>query len=167
MQRRFIRPCEFCITEKPMLIETLVGSCVCVCLYNIRNGAAAMNHFLRDEPNTIENDDLGKFGTTATEFIVRELMTLDSVVGHYRAQILGGASVLDFNDSNRAIGEANVEAARKILRIKGIRIESEDIGGRKGRRVRFDTQKGMVMFRLAGEVGKRKQWTKCSMRGTK
>jgi len=46
----FLKPGEFHITSKSVVPETLVGSCVCVCMYNIKNGWAATNHFLRDRP---------------------------------------------------------------------------------------------------------------------
>ncbi len=167
MLRVFLKPGEYHIANQPMLIETLVGSCVSVCLYNVSSGHAAMNHFLRDRPLTGETDNVGEFGTTSTSYIIDNLLAIDRASSHYRAQIIGGASVLDSNLSMRGIGEANVVAALETLKAAGIAIMNEDIGGVKGRRIQFDTQTGTVMRRFAGKVGSKVHWAQWPMRRTK
>jgi len=64
MISKFLKPGEFHVTSKPLILETLVGSCVCVCLYNVKNGWAAMNHFLRDRPGGESSVNVGEFGIT-------------------------------------------------------------------------------------------------------
>ena len=51
--REFLLPGEFCIATGPAILDTLVGSCVSVCLYNYKNGVAAMNHFQRETARSI------------------------------------------------------------------------------------------------------------------
>ena len=61
LDRVFLLPGEFHITKQPKYIATLLGSCVSVCVYNKRNGSAAMNHFVRDEALDSREKDIGRF----------------------------------------------------------------------------------------------------------
>jgi chemotaxis protein CheD len=155
MIRKFLRPGEFCIVTEPTILETLVGSCVCVCLYNVRNGCAAMNHFLRDRPARDRQDDIGEFGSTSTEHIIARLMAIDNSPTHYRAMIFGGAAVLKTESGQSDIGRKNVDVAMKALADAHIRVAHKEVGGRRGRRVTFETETGTVKCRFAGDVGRR------------
>jgi chemotaxis protein CheD len=154
MEHLFLLPGKYRISKQPEVVETLVGSCVTVCLFNIKTGYAAMNHFLRDHSSRQDEDDIGKYGTTATEYIVNTLMDLDPAANHYRAQIFGGAAVLKTNNSFESIGTMNSDIARMILTKHRIRIIRQEIGGTRGRRVRFDTSTNTVFCRFAGQISK-------------
>jgi len=164
--RVFLKPGEFHIARGPAVIETLVGSCVTVCVLNIKNGQGAMNHFLRDRPGAEEVTNVGELGTTATRHIIESLLTCDDRRSCYRAVVLGGAAVLDHSGRFQDIGAANVRAAMEVLKEHRIQVLATDVGGKKGRRVRFDTQKGVVEYRLAGQVGRGQGhvWKACAMR---
>jgi chemotaxis protein CheD len=155
MDRIFLLPGEYRISRGPEVIETLVGSCVSVCLYNTRSGRAAMNHFLRDRPGESSAEDVGHFGSTATEAIIRILFQQDPAAGHYAAQIFGGAAVVKTKTPGEAIGQKNIEGAREVLAAHRIRIIREEVGGTRGRRIRFDTSDNTVFCRFAGQVGKK------------
>ena len=155
MIRKYLRPGEYCIVTEPTILETLVGSCVCVCLYNFRNGCAAMNHFLRDRPAKDSQVDTGEFGSTSTEHIIAKLMTIDDEPTHYRAMIFGGAAVLKTERGPSDIGTKNIDMASKVLADAHIRVAHKEVGGRRGRRVTFETETGTVQCRFAGDVGKR------------
>ena len=155
MARILLLPGEYHISKEPVIIETLVGSCVSVCLYNTKSGQAAMNHFLQEQPASETASDIGQYGSTATEYIIKALMKFDSVPGHYRAQIFGGAVVIKTSSHKSNIGQENIDIARKILANHRIRIIREEIGGTRGRRVRFDTSTNTVFCRFAGQVGKK------------
>jgi chemotaxis protein CheD len=155
MDSILLLPGEYRITKRPEVIETLVGSCVSVCLYNTKTGQAAMNHFLQDQP-AIETDcDIGHYGSTATEYIIQALLESDPVPGHYRAQVFGGAAVIKTNSKRYNIGQNNIEVAKKILTVHRIRITREEVGGTRGRRIKFDTSTNTVFCRFAGQIGKK------------
>lgn len=161
MIRKYLRPGEFCIVTEPTILETLVGSCVCVCLYNFRNGCAAMNHFLRDRPARDGQADMGEFGSTSTEHIIARLMAIDDVPTHYRAMIFGGAAVLKTERGTSDIGTKNIDMAMKVLADAHIRVVHKEVGGRRGRRVTFETETGTVHCRFAGDVGKKRREQGC------
>ena len=155
MIHKFLLPGKYQIAKRPMTVETLVGSCVSVCLYNRKTGWAAMNHFLQDRPRSEADCDIGKYGSTATEHIINALMKTDSDPSHYRAQIFGGAAVIKTNNPGSDIGQKNIEVVQKILTAHRIRIIREEVGGTRGRRVRFDTATNTVFCRFAGQIGKK------------
>ncbi|MHC4509133.1 MAG: chemotaxis protein CheD [Planctomycetota bacterium] len=157
MDRKFVRPGEFCIVREPVILETLVGSCVSVCLYNFRNGCAAMNHFLRDRPTRDKIADVGEFGSTSTERIIAGLMAIDGASTHYRAMIFGGAAVLKTARGDSDIGIKNVDVALKALAGARIRVAQKEVFGKRGRRVTFETETGTATWRFAGDVGKRRR----------
>ena len=139
MIRKFLLPGQYYISKTPVIIETLVGLCVSVCLYNAKTGCAAMNHFLQDCPPSKDDCALGRYDSTATEHIINTLMKMDTKPGHYRAQIFGGTKVIKTNSTDNDIGLKNIDIARKILTVQGIRIIRKEVGSTRGRRIRFDT----------------------------
>ena len=157
MIRKLLRPGEFCIVTEPAILETLVGSCVCVCLYNFRNGCAAMNHFLRDRPAQDGTADIGEFGSTSTKHIIARLMAIDDAITHYRAMIFGGAAVLKMASGDSDIGRKNVDMAMKVLADAHIRVAHTEVLGQRGRRVTFETETGTIKCRFAGDVGKKRR----------
>lgn len=151
LPRKFLRPCEFYVRREPVMAETLVGSCVAVCLYNYREHFGAMNHFLMDRPQDMADPDITRYGITSTQHIVRTALEIDPEPTHYRAGVFGGASVLK-TAGGTGIGPANVAAAMEVLHAAHIRIAHEEVGGTRGRRVRFNTQTGEMECRFAGDI---------------
>jgi len=155
--RKFLRPGQFYAARRPVLAETLVGSCITVCLYNAKQGFGAMNHFLRARPRSAAEANRGEFGTTATRFIVRAVLRIDDDPRHYRASIFGGAAVLKGGGDESGIGPANVAAALEVLQAAGIRVVRQEVGGTRGRRVKFNTQTGEIECRFAGDIPRKKR----------
>jgi len=140
-----------------MSIDTLLGSCVSVCLYNSKNGYAAMNHFLLDRSRVEVGTDIGRYGTTSIEHIISTLMAVDDNPFNYRAQIFGGGAVVEALTVGGDIGERNISVAREVLKSHNIRIIKEDIGGNRGRRISFDTATNTVMCKYTGQTEEAKR----------
>jgi len=157
MDHRFLLPGEYHVTKKQMSIDTLLGSCVSVCLYNSKNGYAAMNHFLLDRSRVEVGTDIGRYGTTSIEHIISTLMAVDDNPFNYRAQIFGGGAVVEALTVGGDIGERNISVAREVLKSHNIRIIKEDIGGNRGRRISFDTATNTVMCKYTGQTEEAKR----------
>jgi chemotaxis protein CheD len=152
MIKKFLKSGEFYITNKPMILESLVGSCVSVCLYNVKNGSAAMNHFLRAHPVGDGAVDIGEFGNTSTKHMISKLMAVDDAPSHYKAMVFGGAAVVKVAGMDSDIGRNNVEVALKALAEARIRVVKKDVLGSRGRRIQFNTETGDVEYRFAGDI---------------
>jgi chemotaxis protein CheD len=144
MEHEFLVPGGFFVTDKSVIVETVVGSGVSVCLYNVKSGEAAINHFLQDVPRAKEKVDIGQNGLTSTEHIINVLIARDPVPDHYVAQIFGGADLVEKGQAGSDIGRKNVQIARQILNAHRIRIIREEMGGKRGRCIRFNTATNTV-----------------------
>jgi len=147
MDRIFLLPGEFHATKKPCEINTVLGSCVSICLHNSGSGLAAMNHYVFPESSNPEETDKGRYGSTAIDLVIRSLLAVDPVVGHYTAQIYGGATPLRTEAAtgvSSGIGERNVAIAEKLLAERGIKVTARKTGGPRGYRIHFDTSTAQV-----------------------
>ena len=125
----------------PVVITSVLGSCVSVCLWDKKLKIGGMNHFLF--PRSDGCDKLtSKYGNVATLVLIRMLVKEGSEVENLEAQIFGGG--YPKKNAKENMGEENVNIARSILGRSRIPIVSEDVGGRLGRKIMFDTQTGHV-----------------------
>lgn len=145
-------PGDLYVGREPVIADTLVGSCVAVCLYNFKAGFGAMNHFLRDRSQRPAGADFGQYGIFSTRHLIDAAMEIDPEWSHYRASVFGGAAVLKAPNADGRIGLANVEAAMGVLHGSHIRIARQEVGGTRGRCVRFNTQTGEIECRFAGDI---------------
>jgi len=137
----FLKPGYILIANKPTAISTVLGSCVSVCLYDRKRNAGGMNHF--QLPSIGESEAAtARYGNVATLALIGMMVDDGSRMKHLEAQIFGGAHNPRVSDND--VGKDNILVARKILRKKGIRIVSEDVGGERGRKIVFDTNTNEV-----------------------
>lgn len=124
------------VAKKATHISAVLGSSVSVCIYDKARQVGGMNHF--QFPFAVEkNSATARYGNAATIALIHMLVNDGSEAGNMEAQIFGGA--YDPEISARDIGRENIKLARKILFKKRVRIVSEDVGGRKGRKIVFHT----------------------------
>ncbi|NLH16969.1 MAG: chemotaxis protein CheD [Phycisphaerae bacterium] len=157
MARKLLLPGQYCVTDQAMILETLVGSCVAVCMYNRKQPLCAMNHFVLDRPPEGDLEDVGRYGTTSTERIIQMALDRDSLIGHYEAMVFGGASVLETGQDRFDVGRRNLEAAMEILAQYRLRIVRAETCGSRGRRIQFDTQTHSVDCRFCGDIPRKQR----------
>jgi Chemotaxis protein; stimulates methylation of MCP proteins len=142
------------------LISTLLGSCVAACLYDPVAGVAGMNHFLlanrrysRSMPLT--QSEAGRYGVNAMELLINQLLHLGADRRRLHAKVFGGGTVLTTlsRDNFLCVGEVNGRFIREFLKDEGIPIESEDLGGKQGRVIKFRTDTFTVYRRFIRPAG--------------
>ncbi|MFH1488079.1 MAG: chemotaxis protein CheD [Pseudomonadota bacterium] len=152
METKLIQIGGYHITVKPMMMRTLLGSCVAICVYNKTNGHAAMNHFLLPSAKIIEmRNNPGRYGQSSCELIIRSLMRNDPDPSHYTAQVFGGAKMFGIQGSIGEIGNLNIELAKQIVKKYKIPIIHHDTGGTKGRKILFNTEENRVESQELGD----------------
>ena len=145
MDKQFLLPGEYACTKKPTILSTVLGSCVSVCLYNTQNKMAAMNHFIYPEVKDGSSEkDIGRHGATAIDQIVKTLFNFDPNPRHYKAQIFGGAHVINSLNSSFSIGDRNVALAEEYLREYRIPIIRKETGGNNGFKIAMNTETNLV-----------------------
>ncbi|MBK1653479.1 chemotaxis protein CheD [Allochromatium vinosum] len=146
IKRHLIRPGEHAVTDEPMVLTTLLGSCVSVCLFDPVARLMGMNHFLLPMRNPASREpvlatDAGRYGLWAMELLVNELLKRGARREQLRAKAFGGANVLheieDTQPDHFNIGASNVAFVRQFLDRDGIPLIAQDLGGLHGRQIHF------------------------------
>ncbi len=130
-------------TDPACALNTVLGSCVSVCLHDPDAQMGGMNHFLLPDGDASSVDGV-IFGLHSMELLINGLLRNGAVRSKLQAKLFGGASMIS-GLSN--IGERNVAFAHQFLKDEGFPIIAEDTGGRRGRRLRYWPASGRVQMR--------------------
>jgi len=135
------------VSEKPMILNTVLGSCVSVCLWDSKNKIGGMNHYMLPYWN---GNGLAspKYGNIAITQLINKMIALQGSPQNMLAKIFGGAKMLQEQSNVFDIGRRNTELAHEILSVQKIRIVAESTGGEKGRKIFFNTNTGEVFQKL-------------------
>ena len=74
-KRIVLHPGEYQVSPTPVLLSTLLGSCVSVCMYDSVAGTMGMNHFLLAARRVVSDEttltsDTGRYGIQAMELLI-------------------------------------------------------------------------------------------------
>lgn len=147
----YLHPGQSFASAQPAVLTTILGSCVAVCLWDSSLRAGGMNHFLLPSPVGPQADP-ARFGSAAVPMLLQRLYALGARRATLQAKVFGGAWLSDaFSGGQDHLGRRNAEIALSVLRGEGVAVVAEDLGGRRGRKVVFDTHEGAAWVRLVGE----------------
>ena len=126
----------YATNDDNIVISTLLGSCVSVCLRDKRNGVIGMNHFML--PGNVESEKVmfsedGRYGINAMEKMVNDMMKLSSRRENMEAKVFGGGQVMDYKLTS--VAQLNIEFALAYLDMEEIPVVSQDVGGNYGRKI--------------------------------
>ncbi|MDO9208578.1 MAG: chemotaxis protein CheD [Sulfuricurvum sp.] len=142
----FIHVGQVHIDSAPSAISTVLGSCVAVCLYDVKLGIGGMNHYLLPfwNGNGLQSP---KFGNIAIPKLIEAMMEQGSTHTTLEAKIFGGASMNIGMSDSMMIGQKNIMVAKEILKEYKIAIAAEDVGGQNGRKIQFNLERGKVLLK--------------------
>jgi chemotaxis protein CheD len=123
-------------------IDTVLGSCIAVCLYDTKLKIGGMNHYMLPLWNG-EGLASPKYGNIAINKLVEKMMKMGSSRQNLIAKVFGGANQIN---SSTNVGERNAQIAREQLATLGIRLVLENTGGTIGRKIKFNTCTGVVLM---------------------
>ncbi len=133
--------------RSPDCLETLLGSCVGVAVWDRSSKLGGLAHVVLPESHGRPGPP-GKFADTAVGQLKQQLLSRGAVPGRMTAKIAGGSTMFG-QRSERDVGEKNCHAVREALRLLGIRITAEHVGGNQGRIIRFNLRDGSVEVLVA------------------
>lgn len=144
-------------TAEKSILQTFVGSCIAVCVYDTQAKVAGMAHVILPKNNSLDPKPKpeGKFADVALEILVTKLVENGAKLSRLKAKMAGGANVFQ-NENKKSvfnIGLRNAYAIKSVLAEKKIPLVAEDIGSNGGRWVVFDatTSEMRVKERTKGE----------------
>lgn len=136
-------------SDEPIVIKTLLGSCVAVCLHDPVRRVGGMNHFLLPSGRAQGGEpDATWFGMHAMDRLITALMKAGGDRRQLVAKVFGGAHVLhDLADSPRSVARQNSAFAREFLLLENIPLKVWDVGGTSPREVHFHPHSGKAFVR--------------------
>ncbi|MDR1539935.1 MAG: chemotaxis protein CheD [Clostridiales bacterium] len=141
-------------TKTPGALTTLgLGSCVGIALYDPFNRVAGLAHIMLPDSTQIQNNsNAAKFADTAAIKLISDMQRLGAKKEHLKAKIAGGAQMFAFTSANESmrIGDRNVEATIRLLKILGIPILARDTGDNYGRTVELYADDGRFLIKTIG-----------------
>ena len=160
LEKKFLIGGEVILTNKPLLVWTILGSCVTVTFFHKKTGLSAICHTQLPQklerkksctgscPNPcykeadIENSM--KYTSCAVKFMVEEFIKMGVDINEIEIGLYGGAKMLGISSPAKSIGDQNVEMARKILSDNGLQAKKNNTRGFTGRKVYFNTLTGKI-----------------------
>ena len=144
---------ELCVSREPVVIQTLLGSCVSACLFDPGAGVGGMNHiFLPGDPDLARYDKSTRFGINAMELLINEIMKRGGDRARLRAKVFGGGHVLQTLPAKDSTGAKNIQFVLGFLAREAIPIVARDVGGHDTRVLQFHTDTGEVFLRRVRNV---------------
>lgn len=144
-----ILPGEYFVTQRELVIVTVLGSCVSVCLRDRVNGIGGMNHFMlpgNHDGGLSPISASARYGVYAMELLINHLLKLGARRSDFEAKVFGGGSVLRGMTANN-VGERNAEFVREYLATENIQIAAQDLLDIYPRKVYYFPSTGRVLVK--------------------
>ena len=141
---------EHHVTADPdVMLTTILGSCVALCLRDPRTGIGGMNHFLLPEGAGAGTDAGRRYGAYAMELLINDCLKMGARRDRLEAKLFGGGRMFD---TLRDVGAANADFAEKFMRDEGIAVVGGSLRGSGGRRVQYWPATGRALQRAVTDT---------------
>jgi chemotaxis protein CheD len=143
----FLYPSTLYASREPVVVNTILGSCVAVCLFDTYLQFGGINHYMLPFWNG-QGLASPKFGNIAIEKLLEKMQALGSSQSNLIAKVFGGGNIIEATTAQFMIGDRNIAVAMDMLKEMRIQIVSQSVGGNLGRKIQFDTSTGEVKHRF-------------------
>ena len=150
MKRILLTIGDVVVSAEPAILETTLGSCVSICLWDEKTGSGGMNHFMFPEM-TAPSKDPGWYGTESTRLLISCFFKAGITGGSLKAMVFGGGIVIKEFHQRFDVGKENARIAKEILRSHGIPVVNEFTGMDCGIKVVFYSATGRAFIKRIEE----------------
>jgi chemotaxis protein CheD len=147
----YLYPAALFSNPEPHLVNTILGSCVAVCLYDPVLKIGGINHYMLPFWNGQELAS-PKYGNIAIEKLLDNMIRMGSQKKSLVAKVFGGGEVLQIKSNVFNIGRRNVELAFEMIERMRIPIKAKSVGGKEGRKIQFNTFDGSVKMKFVAHT---------------
>jgi chemotaxis protein CheD len=135
----YLHPGQLAAFDEPMVVTTILGSCVSVALYDAAAGVGGLNHFVLAGGAGSQSP---RYAEPACEQLLARVLALGARPARLVAKLFGGAALFAPAPGRNSVGDANAAAARGWLAEREIPLVASDLGGLAGRRLFFEVPSG-------------------------
>jgi chemotaxis protein CheD len=143
-----IFPGQYFVTDRDIVLATVLGSCVAACIRDPVAGVGGMNHFLL--PQTVGDvspvSRSARYGTYAMEVLINRLLSYGARKQTMEAKVFGGGSVIP-DLRTAGVGESNARFIVDYLGKEGIPVAAKDLLDECARKIYFFPASGRVMVK--------------------
>lgn len=146
----YLMPGEVVVANQPILVSTILGSCIAVTMFSPSLRIGAICHAIHPDRSGRHHDL--RYVDTAIHYIYRKA-TEYGATDDLKIKLFGGSQVLAIDrdhPGNLAMGRKNVARAQEILTLLGLTVTKTDVGGSRGRKLFFSVLNGAVYVSLLG-----------------
>jgi chemotaxis protein CheD len=151
----YLKPGELYFGENPVVVSTILGSCVSVTMFHPFSRIGAICHGLLPHCGEKKSCDgaclLGfKYVDCSIEKMIDKFDALGVRRGDIEVKIFGGADMFGVRSVDtrcKSVGMENVKAAKTIIEKEGLRVAAFDTRGHRGRKILFLPHTGDVFLK--------------------
>lgn len=144
-----IRMGEMAIQRGPGQLQTLLGSCLGVVLYDRRLRFGGLAHIVLPSSRG-KREHPGKYVDTAIPALIHAMTDHIGEPVRLTAKLAGGARMFATTQTLQ-IGQENLQACETVLKMLGISILARHCGGEHGRRMTLNVATGEVSIEIVGQ----------------
>jgi chemotaxis protein CheD len=137
-------PADYLVTDQPVALVTLLGSCVAACLFDPIARLGGMNHFML--PGEPTDGTCARYGANAMELLINDLLKGGARRQRLQAKVFGGGNVLSGFHTD-PIGTRNAQFVLDYLKAERIPVLAQDLGDTQARKVGFFAQTGRSLVK--------------------
>lgn len=150
---------ECAMSTTPLVISTVLGSCVSITFFHPVKACGAMFHALLPKSSAFFRSGGQatpcRFVDSAVESLLSKFARKGIDPEELEIKLFGGAETIAQGDRESKVNVAhqNVTMAESILAEKGLKAIAKDVGGTLGRKILFHTHTGDVwLYRLGNRL---------------
>lgn len=144
-----ILPGAYYVTKRDMMIVTVLGSCVSVCIRDRETGIGGMNHFMLPDSEADLSDPLShaaRYGRHAMDVLINHALKLGARRHFLEAKLFGGGKVIQGFAVNK-IGTRSVAFALSYLETAQIPVVAHDLLDTHPRKIYYFPKSGRVLIK--------------------
>lgn len=131
-------------SDPAVMLTTVLGSCVSMCLRDPTARVGGMNHFLLPDGMATCADTGRRYGAYAMELLINGVLNAGGRRERLEAKLFGGGRMFD---SLQDVGRFNADFAERFLSDEGIPVIGGSLRGLGARRINFWPATGRALQR--------------------
>lgn len=144
-----ILPGEFFVSREPMVVYTVLGSCISACIRDSLIGVGGMNHFMLPVPAGDYSGDKWhgeptRYGSFAMEQLINGILKRGGSKQHLEIKLFGGGKIYA---GTFDVGARNADWVLRYLQEEGLPVVSSDLGDTYPRKIYYFTDTGRVLMK--------------------
>ncbi|UVT14520.1 MAG: chemoreceptor glutamine deamidase CheD [Nitrospira sp.] len=150
-----ILPGEFFVSREPMVVYTVLGSCISACIRDPIIRVGGMNHFMLPEPKENAHDSWGestRYGSFAMESLINEILKRGGIKSRLEIKLFGAGRIYD---GHIDVGDKNAKWVIQYLKSEGLTVLKTDLGDVFPRKVYYFTESGRVLLKKIERIKNR------------